>query len=214
MKLIVVKCPKGKKVQVAQRSTNGAVCPENCPLKQSSRCLNKTFKYTKPLPDFVIPDIPYAEDFSSDAENAQSTAKESIVDVPVKAPIAVKQEVSSFDNLEVLDYDDPFANDSDDDAPVFTEPAYANGGKTPKAASDILQKYNNALIDESSIFAGIREKRPDEPCFVDGVYEFYERAPDGIKSAGTSKAALRYIFYHWYVSKIFKDAFIFDILIL
>ena len=60
MKLIVVKCPKNKKVQVEDRGTLGAVCPENCPMKQSSRCFNKTFRYIKPLPSSVVPDILYS----------------------------------------------------------------------------------------------------------------------------------------------------------
>lgn len=51
-----------------------------------------------------------------------------------------------------------------------------------------------------SIFANLKPLG-DEPCFVDGVYMFYEK--DVSYSAGNSQNAMKYIFLHWYTSAVF-----------
>jgi hypothetical protein len=61
------------------------------------------------------------------------------------------------------------------------------------------------LVSASSIFSVVKKRDPDEPCFTDGAYVFYEKAVSGRSSNGNSMAALRYIFRHWYVSKVFKE---------
>ena len=215
MKLIVVKCPKNKKIQVEDRGTGGAVCPANCPLKQSSRCFNKTFRYMITLPPSVVPDIPYVAETeeSSLAHRVQSTLgteSTKTADVTWSADCkkngapdtVVMDDLFSGSNDSVIGYDDPFATvDSNSVAnDVSQENAAANSN-----AANILDKYNDFLVADNSIFAMISSKREDEPCFVDGAFEFYERTPVGVQSAGNAKSALRYIFSHWYVSRVFKE---------
>ena len=201
MKLIVVKCPKNKKVQVEQRNTLGAVCPDHCPLKQSSRCLNKTFRYSKPLPDSVVPDIPYVC-----ASNADVTVSDA-APPPREAAPQPRTAYSAADTVSLAveeqgaNYEDPFANLPEEEYDFSFESRATQSSPTD---ASLLNKYNDVL-DRTGLFSGIGDKREDEPCFIDGAQVFYERAPAGVRSAGNDRAAVRYIFYHWYVSRVFKE---------
>ena len=197
MKLIVVKCPKNKKVQVEDRGTSGAICPDNCPMKQSSRCFNKTFRYLKPLPASVLPDIPYC---------AGSVSVEAVPPVnDTKAPVSSfnKASVSPTPSYqpakaapifeESVDDGDYLPNDAFgafggfDNGESFSSYTAAEEKPASASKSNKLDKYNDFLVDDNSIFSAVRARREDEACFVDGAYEFYEKAPSSVRSAGNSK---------------------------
>lgn len=214
MKLIVVKCPKNKKVQVEDRGTLGAVCPENCPMKQSSRCFNKTFRYIKPLPSSVVPDILYSG--ASGIQQAQHKTEKINITPPAspkvsestrtetkKEPEIIPMPDIFADNTEVIEYNDPFA--VSDGTGAFETQSSSYTEAVTSAPNGLLSKYNDFLTEDTSIFSVVKQRREDEPCFVDGAFEFYERPPVSVRSAGNARAALRYIFNHWYVSRVFKD---------
>jgi hypothetical protein len=222
MKLIVVKCPKNKKVQVEDRGTGGAACPKNCPMKKNSRCFNNTFRYTTPMSASVVPDIPYSGDGAPSVEPMTTVSRVSEAKpVPVAEPhstvssriphaepngaVMPKATDSDYPVFEDLYADDgsvteysPFADtEYDEPAPAASEPR--------QKKKSILDKYNDVLTSDNSIFSAVRSRSDSEPCFIDGAYRFYERAPVGVKSEGNSKTAMRYIFRHWYVSRVFNE---------
>ena len=228
MKLIVVKCPKNKKVQVEDRGTGGASCPQNCPLKMNSRCFNNTFRYTKPLSSLVAPDIPYVADTHSAAEPIPNKQVSSPAQQPKASPSSADRagtvgqpskvsSASAFDKPSVTSappvFEDIYAGnddstieyspfgsfDQEQPAQAFSQPAFSAPKRT-------INKYNDALTASSnSIFSVVKPRSDSEPCFIDGAYRFYERAPQGVRSEGNSKTAMRYIFRHWCVSRVFTD---------
>lgn len=96
--------------------------------------------------------------------------------------------------------EDPFAASAPAPAPA----AVPTGGAS-RSAQSTLDKYNTAVADRNSLFANLRARAPEEPCFVDGAYFFYESRVAGRASQGNSNAALRHIFRHWYVSRVFSE---------
>lgn len=231
MKLIKVKCPKNKKVEVEDLGTGAARCPAHCPLKQRSRCFNNTFRYTAALNPSVTVDVPFTEGggastcpptaekitpptfsapsfsaptFSAPTREAHTSsfAAPSFTRAPAyeSAPAREEEPVSTIgyafpDEKEsgVIGYEFPSFEEEKE--------SFSQKGQTEKRST--LDKYNDALTSVSSLFAGVRTRSADEPCFEDGAYVFYEGGnADG---AGNSAAAIRYIFQHWYVSKVFEE---------
>lgn len=213
--------------------TGAARCPAHCPLKQKSRCFNNTFRYTVLLNDSVPPDVYFYADGA--AERAQKDeAKAPSVSASLKQEDVLKnaetlsstrasaptpmhartrtQEPTPAREPSVIGYDASFLDEPADepigkrigyDASFLDEPA--DEPIVTRSTKRTLDKYNDLLTTEESLFANVRTRRPDEPCFADGGYIFYERAPSGVSSAGNSASALRYIFQHWYVSRVFKE---------
>ncbi len=276
MKLIKVKCPKNKKVEVEELPTRAARCPEHCPLKQKKKCFNNTFRYTAVLSDAVTPDIPFAPDSapvgkpapaikpapvgkpapatkpapakttaparstagrmgaapaSREASSRGATTRReapvrigasraaAVTPPPVAEPTpAAEPSVATFSagfgyREELFSAEPETASPSVIEMEdVFGEPAAAEpvaSAPTPRVSTAhrnrTLDRYNEMLADADSLFAGVRRKNPDEPCFEDGALLFYEGAREGQRSAGNSQAALRHIFSHWYVSRVFCE---------
>ena len=227
MKLIVVKCPKNKKVQVEDRGTGGAACPENCPLKMKSRCFNNTFRYTKPLSDLVAPDIPYEAAGSTPVQEptpvrkaddqpvirntapapemkaetvsqAPKSSENNFSPAPAAKQLPVFEDLYADDDGSTIEYS-PFGSfDAGQSDYTYSQPVF----REPKRTID---KYNDALMTSNSIFSVVKSRSDNEPCFVDGAYKFYDRAPAGVRSDGNSQTAVMYIFKHWYVSRVFTD---------
>ena len=227
MKLIVVKCPKNKKVQVEDRGTGGAACPDNCPLKMKSRCFNNTFRYTKPLSDLVAPDIPYEATGSTPVQeptpikkandqptvlNTAPTTQKGAATVS-EAPKSSENSFSPAPTTNKLPvFEDLFADD--DGSTIEYSPFgsfdagqtdYSYSQPTVQEPKRTLDKYNDALMTGNSIFSVVKSRGDNEPCFVDGAYKFYDRAPAGVRSDGNSQTAVMYVFKHWYVSRVFTD---------
>lgn len=99
----------------------------------------------------------------------------------------------------VLPMQDPFA------APAPSAPAPERASAPTRTAQSTLDKYNAAVGDRNSLFATLRTRAPEEPCFVDGAYFFYEKRVPGCISQGNSNDALRHIFRHWYLSRVFSE---------
>ena len=112
--------------------------------------------------------------------------------IPMNDPFAGMSEPA------VIPMDDPFA------APA-PAPTPAPTGTASRSAQSTLDKYNTAVADRNSLFANLRTRAPEEPCFVDGAYFFYESRVAGCISQGNSNAALRHIFRHWYISRVFSE---------
>ncbi len=240
MKLIVVKCPKNKRVQVEDNGTGGALCPEHCPLKQSSRCFNNTFRYSKPMSSLVKPDIEYrapgaaaaaqpsptvreahptreesnARDEApavSSAANTESTSESTAVESNTSH--GGRSSFSSFDFLGGAGAEELTDLYADDSSTISYSPfdAFAGGGRAepaPKRAESrsTIDKYSSFAISDTSIFSSVRQRDDDEPCFTDGALSFYDKVPSGAYSHGNSRAAMTYIFNHWYVSRVFEDS--------
>ena len=277
MKLIKVKCPKNKKVEVEELPTRAARCPAHCPLKQKNKCFNNTFRYNAVLSDAVVPDIPYAADATSAQATAaakptaaaNATANASAAagtrstprtaaptrggtrrEAPVRgatrreAPVrggasrtavpsaatpsaaeqtpataqtfAAEQAPAAFSSR--FGYrEELFASEAETAAPDVIEMGDVFGDPEPAAPAvadpvppsferrnKTLDKYNEVLADADSLFARVKRRNPDEPCFEDGALVFYEGVRDG-RSAGNAQAALRHIFSHWYVSRVFDE---------
>lgn len=110
---------------------------------------------------------------------------------------------------------DPFAGMGEEPSVIpmadpFASPAPAptpapRAATSTRSAQSTLDKYGAAVAGADSLFASVRIGPPDEPCFVDGAYFFYERRINGLPSQGNSHAALRHIFRHWYVSRVFCE---------
>lgn len=221
MKLIKVKCPKNKKIEVEELSTKAARCPANCPLKQKNKCFNNTFRYTSVLSDAVIPDVPYVEN-GVPATPTVSTKPAIASFAPVAAAPVTKEEPRAEQSSMAASpfgyREDIFSKEAETASPNVIERGNVFGtpepmestasGVAPSTASmgrsRTLDKYNEVLIEDDSIFAGVRRKKPDEPCFEDGALVFYEGVRVGY-SSGNAQAALRHIFSHWYVSRVFCE---------
>lgn len=192
MKLIKVKCFKGLKVEVEDLGTQAANCPSICPLKMSNKCSNDSFRYNIVLNPKVKVDIPYQK--ANEATESKVQEKNFIDEKPTNVQ-------SSFDEISNEDQYDPFGEQVDDYNP-FMEVNPINEEvikETKEQDESILSKYNNVI--NNSIFNGI-EINKDQPCFKDGHLVFYETLH--FNSAGNSRKALRHIFNHWYVSKVFS----------
>lgn len=247
MKLIKVRCPKNKKVEVEELPARAARCPAHCPLKQKNKCMSDTFRYAAVLSSSVVPDIPYmAPDgaSSSTVTSAAPTAPTSPAasarpalssartggqtgtsgrgaTLPKRADRFAKKlsvpettEETSAPGMgyreslfvpptelaapDVIEMEDVFGEDEPSEAPAAEQSVAPTKNKT-------LEKYNDALLEADSIFSGVRHRRPDEPCFEDGALVFYEGSSGVRRSAGNSQAALRHIFNHWYVSRVFCE---------
>ena len=246
MKLIKVKCPKNKKVEVEELPTKAARCPEHCPLKQKNKCFNNTFRYTAVLSDAATPDIPFAPTgdtarVTTPAPARASTPAPAVREAPIRgttrreppvrnggsraaatpvpAPAPAAEPTAAVGSPGFGYREELFAAEPETASPsviemddVFGEsetamPATPAPAPMPSAErrSRTLDKYNEVLADANSLFAGVRRSNPDEPCFEDGALLFYEGAQEGQRSAGNSQAALRHIFNHWYVSRVFRE---------
>ena len=204
MSLIIVKCPKKKKVQIEDPGTKSVLCPAYCPLKQASKCDYVTFNYVAKLSDAVTPDIPYgasgaaapaSKSKSSPAAPAATAAPKSAPRIPVDDPFAASAAPKSASKIPV---DDPFAATS-----AMTGNASAGSRAMGTSSQERANKYNQQVMDRNNIFFGIEPIPDKEPCFTDGMNVFYDRPPEGCVSAGNSAAAVRHIFQHWYVSRVF-----------
>lgn len=84
-------------------------------------------------------------------------------------------------------------------------PAPVRSSTASRSPSGTLDKYSAVVADRNSLFANLVPRAPEDPCFVDGAYFFYERRVAGRSSQGNSNAALRHIFRHWYISRVFSE---------
>lgn len=243
MKLIKVKCPKNKKIEVEDFGTGAARCPAHCPLKKQSRCFNNTFRYTSVLNASVVPDVPYAVGAGSDASQAEKrppistsqpqnipsrNAARGVLPEPqppfstraregarVAPAYDAKKDLSPQlpNQPSVIGYDDPFSEPASQPSVIgYADPFATEAPPVRRAATEkkttsksTLDKYNDSLVQTNSIFSVVKSRNPDEPCFTDGAYMFYERAVSGKQTSGNSRAAIRHIFQHWYVSRVFKE---------
>lgn len=249
MKLIKVKCPKNKIVEVEDLGTGAAKCPTHCPMKSRSRCFNNTFRYSKALKDTVAVDVfyggeksdvskggtavPYAssrlkESPSSSEKITPTTAKESATgrtdgfsSTRARTPIReISEEPTERKGISTIGYDTSFFDEDEESAPSTIgydtsfldddeEDEYlakpTEKSKVGSSKADKIGKYNDGLVSDSSLFARVRERNINEPCFVDGGNVFYERAPVGVRSQGNASTAIRYVFQHWYVSRVFEE---------
>lgn len=192
MKLIKAKCNKDKIVEFEDKGTGVGTCPANCPLKKRGSCYSKDFRYRRVLSANVVPDIPYEPDSASQAEAEQREAPAFSVHEPA---FSAREEVQEEGYIP---YDDPFAEPIAPAAP----PNYSEqGGERKRSGAD---KYN-AILPESGLFSKVGAHSPDAPCFVDGVKVFYSDRKRARTAAGDAADAIRYIFLHWYTSKVFQS---------
>ena len=201
MNLIKVKCFKGLKVEVQDLGTQAATCPSNCPLKLSNKCSNDTFRYSAVLNPKVKVDIPYEEvrEIKEEPVLKQEPIKVDLKETQVENQNDDYDPFGSLNDQESDSYD-PFGEQSDDYNPFFSSSEVIEEVvKEDVQEESVLSKYNSA-INNCSIFNGI-EINKDQPCFKDGHLVFYETLR--FDSAGNSRKALRHIFKHWYISKVF-----------
>ena len=198
MKLIVVECPKNKKVQVEDRGTGGAICPQNCPMKKKSMCNNRTFRYTKPMNPSVTPDILY------EAEKTNSIMSDNGIG---DSAIVKTQSHESTGNNSRSSNDNSTIKCAAVEENIAAKQSDSTASQPPRQKQDRTDKYNAWLRETNidSIFSVVQNRGSGQPCFVDGAYVFYERAPGDVRCDGNAKDAMFYIFKHWYVSRVFTE---------
>ena len=192
-----------------------------------SRCFNNTFRYTKPLSDLVAPDIPYEAAGSTPVQEptpvkkaddqpvirntapapemkaetvsqAPKSSENNFSPAPAAKQLPVFEDLYADDDGSTIEYS-PFGSfDAGQSDYTYSQPVFQEPKRT-------IDKYNDALMTSNSIFSVVKSRSDNEPCFVDGAYKFYDRAPAGVRSDGNSQTAVMYIFKHWYVSRVFTD---------
>jgi len=201
MEIIKVKCPKGKKIEIEKGITTLVNCPQECNLFKLNRCSRKNFNYTEILSNLVKVDFSLVNNSSKNDESKEvketSSQTKKANDIPYEDPFA-----SAGNDIP---YEDPFASVGDD---IPYEDPFA-GINNEIVEENIDTNENNSLINkynkkygEKSIFDDVIIPSPDEPCFEDGIYTFYERYT--ANSSGGVKDAIRYLFLHWYTSYVFN----------
>ena len=190
MKLIKAKCSKDRIVEFEEKVPGVGTCPSYCPLKMRGSCYSKEFRYRRTLNDSVVADIPYMATVDEPLESATRNPIEPSDVVKPTPTVAVSDEREG----DYIPFEDPFA-----------EPIEVTSPEPPRSSTkaSTADKYNSKL-EESGLFAGIGARSIDEPCFADGVKLFYADRNRAKNAAGDPAAALRYIFMHWYTSKVFS----------
>lgn len=204
-------------------------CPADCPRKKAYLCRKTSFfsdTFREALPE-MGDSVDYI--FDSTAANsvpqsvsqseAVSSQEEECSQTRMRATDTESSLGSSFAESETryaydqFDSDGVFADTSQFLHPTregsydgngredYRERAY-NGYETNNAFAQNDRPYatNDRRRVSRSIFVNLKPLG-DEPCFVDGVYMFYEK--DMPYSAGNSQNAMEYIFSHWYTSAVF-----------
>lgn len=184
MKLLKAECPKNIIIEFQDNGNNIAICPKYCPIKQRGNCYNRYFNYRHILSSNVKADVCYiAEDNNQELLNNDFNMEENEKD-------------SLRDSFQTtIAYNNPFEE-------ISTEENSTNVLKNNNDNDATISKYN-ATISPNSIFKDVIISNNNEPCFIDGKYKFYYNKNDDLENSGNAQDAIRYIFRHWYTSRVF-----------
>lgn len=201
MNIIKVRCPKKKIVETEKVERSMLVhCPPNCPFRKEFQCSNQVFRGNDVVGADEKVDVPYNTSSTVEVKvEPQTQPTITNTRVETQTPSFVAGKPKNEPKRETKRDFDPFADVTVEDA-LNDESIQVKPTPSPTLNNqDRLSKYNLSKTMFSSVNINL-----NEPCFVDGIYTFYFKSKDGM--INNVNAALKHIFRHWLVSRIFtKD---------